>query len=390
MDDRQIKAEPGLRDHSNEDARVAESKPPYKSYKKKYRKMRLQFDQRVGEGEDLHKMEQKAMRTIKRLAIENDRLMEVLLDINESPQIPPERRVVLDADNDDDTEDEADASEKPSKSLKRLLKEVPHQSFAETAERYPETLEQLQPQDPDLYPTAFLSADDIDNYLAEVDMRLGLKAKPAILPAPTPQKAAANFALRNPTSVYNWLRRHAPKTFLQDLEKEKDKDKDKDRDHDDKEGGGGHKRKSGATRGNKRQSAASRREAGESMDWEEEANYDDQPFGSVRGKRKRDDDGGYRPKGGSSRPTKRRARKSGPDDLKILDFPTPTLLPTENTELILTPVSPVGSRYSSSSFTCNKTSLETDAPSQKPSRERTVQLAIQPNSKGSPYKLRNI
>ncbi|KAK9791253.1 putative IEC3 subunit of the Ino80 complex, chromatin re-modelling-domain-containing protein [Seiridium cardinale] len=307
MDDRHIKAEPGLRDRSIDDARAGESKPTYKSYKKKYRKLRLQFDQRVQESEDLHKMEQKALRTVKRLAIENDRLMEVLLDINESPQIPPERKINLDADG-EDTEDEQEASQKPTKSLRRLVNEVPHQSFAETVERFPDVLEQLQPEDPDIYPTAFLTAADIDNYLADVDMRLGLRSKPAVPTAATdPRKSATNFALRNPTSVYNWLRRHAPKTFLQDLEKDKDKDREKH----DEEGGGGGKRKSGAARGNKRQNAAHRKEAGDSIDWEEEVAHDDQPFGSVRGKRKRDDDGGYRPKGGSSRPTKRRARKSG-------------------------------------------------------------------------------
>ncbi|KAH6655588.1 IEC3 subunit of the Ino80 complex, chromatin re-modelling-domain-containing protein [Truncatella angustata] len=308
MDDRHIKAEPGSRERSTDDAPIGDSRPTYKSYKKKYRKLRLQFDKNVQESEDLHRLEQKAIRTMKRLAVENDRLMDVLLDINESPQIPPERKFDLEADG-EDTEDEQDASQRPAKSLRRLVEEVPHQSFSETADRYPEVLDMLQPQEPYLHPTAFLDANDVDAYLADVDARLGLKPKPSVpRPATDPKKSATNFALRNPTSVYNWLRRHAPKTFLQDLEKDKDKDKDREK-HD--EEGGGNKRKGGAARGNKRQSAAHRKEAGESMDWEEEVAHDDQPFGSVRGKRKRDDDGGYRPKGGSSRPTKKRTRRSG-------------------------------------------------------------------------------
>jgi hypothetical protein len=237
--------------------------------------------------------------------------MELLLDINESPQIPFERRFDLDMDADDDeTDDEASASRKPSKSLRRLIAEVPHSSFTESVERFPEVLEEIKPKDPEVYPTAFLTAHDIDAYIAEVDARLGLESKPAV-PPPTqasahPNTSAANFALRNPTSVYNWLRKHAPKTFLQDLEK--DKDKEKDHDNGDKGEGGG-KRKSGAARGTKRQSAASRKEkeAPESMDWDEEANPDGQNTGSIRGKRKRgDEDAGYRPKGGSSRPTKKR------------------------------------------------------------------------------------
>lgn len=72
MDDRHIKAEPGLRDHSQEDAHMADSKPTYKSWKKKYRKMRLQFDQRMQQSEELHRLEQKAMRTAKRLTIQNE------------------------------------------------------------------------------------------------------------------------------------------------------------------------------------------------------------------------------------------------------------------------------------------------------------------------------
>ncbi|KAH8670853.1 IEC3 subunit of the Ino80 complex, chromatin re-modelling-domain-containing protein [Xylariales sp. PMI_506] len=299
-----IKSEPGLRDRGHEDTQMADAKPSYKSWKKKYRKMRLQFDQRVHESEELHRQEQKARRTAKRLAIENDRLLDILMDINNTPQIPAERRIDLNL-REDDGEESTDGSTKPTKSLKRLLEEVPHKTFAATAEHFPEVLEDLRPKDSGLYATSFLSADDVDSYLAEVDTRLGLKSKPAIPPPVT--ITSSNFALNNPTSVYNWLRRHAPKTFLQDLEK----DKEKDHDHEKGEGGGG-KRKSGVSRGNKRQSNVNRKEAGESMDWDEEAGDDDrQAFGSIRGKRKRDDDGGYRPKGGSSRPVKKRARKSG-------------------------------------------------------------------------------
>ncbi|KAK8045112.1 hypothetical protein PG993_005136 [Apiospora rasikravindrae] len=314
MDDTGIKAEPGFRDRDRSlDDDRADAKPSYKSWKKKYRKMRLQFDQRMQESENLHQCEQKALQTAKRLAIENDRLMDMLLSINESPQIPPERRIDLNVeDEDDETEDEEVAAQKPTKSLRRLIEEVPHNSFAATIEHYPEVLEDIAPKDPELYPTSFLKADDVDNYIAELDARLGLKVKPAIPPPassiPSHSGAAANFALRNPTSVYNWLRRHAPKTFLQDLEKEKDKDKakERERDHDHEKVDGGSKRKSTAKSGNKRQSTASRKDPAESMDWEEEAGYDAPSMGSVRGKRKREDDAGYRPKGGASRPTKKR------------------------------------------------------------------------------------
>lgn len=47
-------------------------KSGYKSWKKKYRKMRIVFDQKMQQGEDLHKKEEKATATVKRLAVENE------------------------------------------------------------------------------------------------------------------------------------------------------------------------------------------------------------------------------------------------------------------------------------------------------------------------------
>ncbi|KAI5922750.1 IEC3 subunit of the Ino80 complex, chromatin re-modelling-domain-containing protein [Camillea tinctor] len=294
---------------------MAEPRPSYKSWKKKYRKMRIKFDQRMQESEDLHKLEQKAMRTAKRLAIENDRLMDLLMDINDSPQIPFEKRIDLDleGDEDDETEEDSDSTQKPTKSLKKLLQEVPHRSFAATVEEFPGVLEDLEPKDPQIHPTSFLTADDIDEYLHKLNMQLGLKTRQTLAPSVVGTQSTHSpdhFALRNPTSVYNWLRRHAPKTFLQDLEKEKDKDKDKEKDREDRERGDeSRKRKSGAAR--KRPSTGGRKEkeAPEPMDWDEEVTYDAPATGSVKGKRKRDDDPGYRPKGGSSRPTKKRKSK---------------------------------------------------------------------------------
>lgn len=50
------------------------SKQPggYKSWKKKYRKMRITFDQKMHQGEELHKQEEKASSKVKRLAVENE------------------------------------------------------------------------------------------------------------------------------------------------------------------------------------------------------------------------------------------------------------------------------------------------------------------------------
>ncbi|CAJ2503311.1 Uu.00g107050.m01.CDS01 [Anthostomella pinea] len=333
MESSVIKTEPGLRDRAHDDLHMADTRPSYKSWKKKYRKMRIKFDQRMQESEDLHKLEQKAMRTAKRLAVENDRLMDLMMDINDSPQIPFERRLDLNMEDDEDDEtDNSDATQKPTKSLKKLIQEVPHLSYAATVEQFPEVLEDLESKDPKVHPTSFLTADDIDEYLHELDMRLGLKPKPTLAPTVVGTQGAnpaANFALRNPTSVYNWLRRNAPKTFLQDLEKdkEKDKEKEKEKDKDDRDKPeDGRKRKGPNARMTKRQSAASRKEkekekerekererdrdAAGSMDWDEGGGHNAPAAAAgAKGKRKRDEDPGYRPKGGASRPTKKRKSK---------------------------------------------------------------------------------
>ncbi|OTA80778.1 hypothetical protein M434DRAFT_221569 [Hypoxylon sp. CO27-5] len=310
--DRSVKAEFD-KDNDHSDLHMTDARPSYKSWKKKYRKMRIKFDQQMQEIETLHKLEQKAMRTAKRLAIENDRLLDMLMDINDSPQIPFERRIDLGTEGDSDDND-SDATQKPTKSLKKLEQEVHHQSFAAYAEKFPDILEDLDPKDPSINPTSFLTADDVDEYQYELDSRLKLKPKPTLAPSALAKEVsnpAANFALRNPTSVYNWLRRHAPKTFLQDLEKEKEKDKDKGKDKDDGHGDkedDGRKRKAGGTARTKRQSMATKKEKEKEAaeDWDDDGGYD---VPLTKGKRKRDEDGGYRPKGGSSRPAKKRKSK---------------------------------------------------------------------------------
>lgn len=67
--DRDVKTED---DGAATDLRMADAKPTYRSWKKKYRKMRIIFDQKMHEGEDLHKLEHKALETARRLAIEKE------------------------------------------------------------------------------------------------------------------------------------------------------------------------------------------------------------------------------------------------------------------------------------------------------------------------------
>lgn len=102
------------------------------------------------------------------------------------------------------------------------------------------------------------------------------------------------MALRNPVSVYNWLRKHQPQVFLQDNEAHSEKPNTRP----------------AASRASRRANAVK----------QEPDPYDEDGIAidlrSIsRGKRKRDDDGGYRPKGGNGRPVKRK-KEEGPASAK--------------------------------------------------------------------------
>lgn len=65
--DREVKGEDDA-----EDVRMTDSKPTYKSWKKKYRKMRIKFEKIMQDGEDLYLQEQRGLKRAKELAIENE------------------------------------------------------------------------------------------------------------------------------------------------------------------------------------------------------------------------------------------------------------------------------------------------------------------------------
>ncbi|KAF5127455.1 uncharacterized protein G6M90_00g077500 [Metarhizium brunneum] len=302
-------------------------KSGYKSWKKKYRKMRIVFDQKMQEGEDLHKREDKASATVKRLAVENDRLLDLLLDVNNSPQIPLDKRIdvslkpspgakiVLPIDS-----KHAPQKELSIKKLQQLLEEIPHSTYTSAKDSKRSYVSDLAAPEGEPFPPSFLSADDIDNYIHDIDSSIDPETHiPTLAPRAHPSTNPIQHAhLKNPTSVTNWLRKHAPKIFLQDGEA-----------HDgDDEGQAGHHTGGRKTRGSrgergggrgrgKRGSLASRmadrereRDRGE---WDASMD-EDADFGTPvgRGKRKRDDDPGYRPGGSGGRPVKKK-RKSDMD-----------------------------------------------------------------------------
>ncbi|KAJ2955552.1 hypothetical protein NQ176_g11393 [Zarea fungicola] len=163
MEDSHVKTEPS-----------AERKAlGYKSWKKKYRKMRIVFDQKMQTGEDLHKQEAKTAATVKRLAVENDRLLDILLEINNSAQIPFEKRVDVALKPSSDAKapilaiDRERGSEKRAalKKLEELLTAVPHIKYAAAKGAHSSMIDDLTVADGESHPASFLTADDVDDYI---------------------------------------------------------------------------------------------------------------------------------------------------------------------------------------------------------------------------------
>ncbi|KAK7202430.1 IEC3 subunit of the Ino80 complex, chromatin re-modelling-domain-containing protein [Myxozyma melibiosi] len=63
------------------------TREPYRSYRKKYRKLRLKFDAAMRTNEDLTNLDVSARRSIRRLNGENSRLLDLLIDLTESGHI---------------------------------------------------------------------------------------------------------------------------------------------------------------------------------------------------------------------------------------------------------------------------------------------------------------
>ena len=256
------------------------------------------------------------------------RLLDLIKELNSCPQIPPYLRFDLRAEDDpapalDDPStaqyrDDVAAAEKALQEARAELaagEMSPHEykeleeslnhtsSFAPTLSlttltKTPHTaisdakLDQVDGGSSDLF-SAFVTPGQEEDYLQDLDAFI---AGNLAGPRPHPYANASrggdkaterdrDAALRNPVSVYNWLRKHQPQVFLQDNELNPDKSANR----------------ASNARTSKRTPAQPKQE--QEMD---EDGILIEFTGGSRGKRKRDDDGGYRPKGGSSRPSKRK------------------------------------------------------------------------------------
>lgn len=132
----------------------------------------------------------------------------------------------------------------------------------------------------------YLDPQHETEYYLALDARLGDEAAALQLgripDKPTFTERERDSSIRNPASVYNWLRRNQPQT-VQDNEVASEKSASRPSN----------------PRASKRAPAQRKDE-----DMYDEDGMDAQP--TPKNKRKRDEDTGYRPKGGSSRPKKKK------------------------------------------------------------------------------------
>lgn len=165
----------------------------------------------------------------------------------------------------------------PANQFSSLLK-VPH--------TVPQSEEQRQSAEGNLDDAlGFLSPEHEAEYYLAMDARLGDESAASQL-SRVPEKPSLaererEAAVRNPVSVYNWLRRNQPHIFAQDNDNASEK--------------------SGSRPSQRSKKAQARKE---------EDAYDEDtaeaPPANSKNKRKRDEDGTYRPKGGSSRSRKKK------------------------------------------------------------------------------------
>ncbi|KAI4245786.1 MAG: hypothetical protein L6R40_002314 [Gallowayella cf. fulva] len=231
----------------------------YKSYRKKYLKMRHGFKEKMRESNALFEEEQHAVRIANRLQERNDQLLELLHTCNRSLRVPPPLRYTLSPTPSASAVPslESDALQPPTAhttphSALAALEEA-HQEFARgeiSPARFREISSQLTPYltsptpitsiltrvphttlesiPPDSLPSNILQPDTLayftssheDTYLNQLDVALWSSDPEAAVAAldrdhhPLSIKdTQRDLLVRNPSSAHNWLRKHRPALF---------------------------------------------------------------------------------------------------------------------------------------------------------------------------------
>jgi len=249
--------------------------------------------------------------TILSHAVNNSQIMEIILDMNSSLNTPANLRYDISSPSlaavPELETDRAKTSTKGAR-LKAdnllTLRETPHTTLnMVNLNKLPPELEDLD----NTLPPGYFTSQHEEEYIAALQASLAsvnttndvsipgthLFSQPKERPVPTER----DFAIHHPSSVYNWLRVHQPQVF---------DTKDKESEKGDTAPSKG--------KGKKEKTTKNEHEGPED---EEVDTMLAAGLGSVKGgKKKRDDETAYRPKGGHSRSSKRKRDKDDTDGSK--------------------------------------------------------------------------
>ncbi|KAJ5555520.1 hypothetical protein N7461_003990 [Penicillium sp. DV-2018c] len=316
------------------------AKQSVRSFKKKYAKLKVKFEYGTRENENLIREELRIEDLSKRIREQNEydiyefplgdasllilhtsQLLEVLLEFNESLHVSPDLRFDLSLPTDPSPlpltpEQEiaplvtdaalakqawkeakaalaagsidASAYRTIEDNIKRNKAFAPAQQYSTLSQTYhirPDAIEKKPDNDFERQLGYFTPEHETEYYLA-LDAKLGDEAAAVQLARipdrPTLAERERDLTIRNPASVYNWLRRNQPQT-LQDNEIASEKS---------------------ASRPSNQRSSKRAPAQRKDEDLFDEDGAEIQP--TPKNKRKREEDTGYRPKGGSSRSKKKK------------------------------------------------------------------------------------
>jgi hypothetical protein len=330
-------------------------RPRYKSWRKKYRKMRYKFDGVLEENKRLFKEEQRLEGIAKRLKEELDGLLELCLDLNQQPSLPPELRYELSYTGQPSTGkfieknitpevanrqylDYQDAVKKammPGLDLEVARAQMEERLAAQETEplatlesrvSHPVPTQDTVPEDEEGMGPGYLTSEQECEYLARVEnqlqrepmyiapsMQKKLAADPGGLDEKhwaelTPREVERQVELLNPQSQHNWLKIHKINSNTIG-------------ENDDNESLASHEaskppRKRGGKDKNLAKQVGDRAVERAKEGWSPSAASDEDAPASAGGKRKRDPDATYRVKGAKSSASKGSKRKrSGGEDL---------------------------------------------------------------------------
>ncbi|KAK4991781.1 hypothetical protein LTR50_001598 [Elasticomyces elasticus] len=339
------------------DLEMPDLKPKYKSWRKKYRKLKCNFDEGIRESNSMFREEQKLSALARRIQEQNDQLLDLLLDLNSTVNIPPELRYNLNLDpappppnpqaqyeqaNRQVNEAaalmhngqlaagdfihlratvEARLAEQDAQPLSSIESHLPHPEPTDSPTK-------AGPTEPNPY-LGMLDTTHETDYLLRLDVSLGDPWSLSRPPPPTLFPDLKNFSerdwereaqLHNPISVHNWLRKHHPAAFSStNADADAVSDAGQATPHGRGRGAGGGRKKNLAQKLGDKAVAAAREHEEEGRDTpaselpkteqellDEEIGYAEPDAGGSGRKKARDADETYRPKGGRSGRGKRK------------------------------------------------------------------------------------